>query len=194
MRKILPVGVGAVALIGASALIWQAADPTAVIESSNREAAVSPPISADVSSKQTVPDATASEPFTDDSSTVASQDNRIVEPAAAASLSEATAKATVARFYDRVASRSWEEARSLLDDSLARSLEPNFFYQFANISVDDLRIVQQSPDAINVVVENTYVYLDGTSQREERSYTVEIIDNQPTITDTTFEKIIKTRS
>lgn len=109
-------------------------------------------------------------------------------------LSPNAAKVTISRFYDRVANRSWPSVRTLLSAKVSDDLEPNFFDQFEAVSVDDYRVVSQTPTAIDLVVENTYVYLDGTSQREERNYTVEMVDNRPKITYTSFEKVTKHRS
>ena len=253
-RKLVPAGVGVLALASAGALIWRAVDPVMVTDNREIDAAVSQTVpeasskpqiedsiaprtessdsaspdsaspnsaSSDSESPESVlpsSEATNSEilskivsPDIDYSESVEpeqiedlaasrplpaqpSADGRVIEPAEAATLDISTAKSVVSRFYDQVARRSWVGVRSLLNDSLARSLEPPFFYQFSKVTVDDFRIVSQTPDSIDFIVENTYVYLDGTSQREERSYTVEIVDNQPTITATAFEAVIKDRS
>ena len=110
-----------------------------------------------------------------------------------AALTTTAAKATVGRFYDYVADRSWVAVRSVLNDKLDQSLEPAFFYRFKDVSVEKMRVVNQTPEAIDLMVENTYVYLDGSYQREERSYTVQMVNNQPTIVETAFEEVIKDR-
>ena len=93
-----------------------------------------------------------------------------------------------------MARRAWDTVRSFLNDDLARSLEPNFFYQFTKVSVENLRVVSQTPDSIDLMVQNTYcirrllyVYPDGSSQQE-------IVNNQPTIVDTDFVEVTKDRS
>lgn len=81
-----------------------------------------------------------------------------------------------------------------MSDRLAQQLEPNFFYQFQNVSAENFRIVDQSPEAIDLVVQNTYVYPDGSYQQEERSYTIQAVNNRPTIVDTAFVEVLKDRS
>ena len=111
----------------------------------------------------------------------------------AIALAPEAAKSTVNRFYDFVASRSWESARSLLSDDMAARLEPDFFYQFQDVSVENVRIVNQSPDAADLLIQNTYVYLDGSFQQEERNYTVQMVNNQPKIVDTAFVEVTRGR-
>ena len=111
----------------------------------------------------------------------------------ASTLTSESATATVNSFYDNVSSRSWDAVRSLLSEDLAQQLEPNFFYQFQDVSVENLRILNQTSEAVDLVVQNTYVYLDGSFQQEERSYTVQMIDNRPTIVDTAFLEVTKDR-
>ena len=109
-------------------------------------------------------------------------------------LTSESATATVNSFYDYVSTRSWDAVRSLLSEELAQQLEPNFFYQFQDVSVENLRIKNRTADTIDLVVQNTYVYLDGSFQQEERNYTVKMIGNQPTIVDTSFVEVLKDRS
>ena len=114
--------------------------------------------------------------------------------ASASTLTSESATATVNSFYDNVSSRSWDTVRSLLSEDLAQQLEPNFFYQFQDVSVENLRIQNQTSEAVDLVVQNTYVYLDGSFQQEERSYTIQMIGDRPTIVDTAFLEVTKDRS
>ena len=111
----------------------------------------------------------------------------------AIALAPEAAKATVDRFYEFVSTRSWEAARSLLSADMSQKLEPNFFYQFQDVSVENMRVVSQTPELADLMVQNTYIYLDGSYQQEERSYTVQMVDNQPTIVDTAFIEVIRDR-
>ena len=109
-------------------------------------------------------------------------------------LAPEAAKTTVIQFYNFVASRSWDSARSLLSKNMAERLEPDFFYQFQDVSVENMRVVNQTPELADLIVQNTYVYLDGSYQQEERNYTVQMINNQPTIVDTAFVEVIRDRN
>ena len=111
-----------------------------------------------------------------------------------ADLNPESAKQLVLSFYEAVADRSWERVRALLNDKLSRSLEPRFFEQFYSVSVENMRVVNQTPDSIDLMVQNTYVYRDGSVQQEERSYTVALVSDRPTIVETAFEAVIRDRS
>lgn len=112
----------------------------------------------------------------------------------ATALAPEAAEATVNRFYDFVSSRSWDSARSLLSEQMAAQLEPDFFAQFQDVSVENMRVVSQTPEVADLVVQNTYVYLDGSYQQEERNYRVKLVDSRPMIVDTAFIEVIRDRN
>lgn len=211
-RAVLPVGVGILALLGISTFwVWRMPNPTAVSErdrSASNNAALSKP-SADVLkdakteaalSDQSAKSAGDSQTdFNGSSAAIApnatTADNEaIATPSSTIALAPEAAKATVNRFYGFVAGRSWDSARSLLSDNMSQRLEPDFFDQFQNVSVENLRVVNQTPETADLVVQNTYVYPDGSSQQEDRNYTVQMVGNQPMIVDTAFVEVVKDRS
>ena len=106
-------------------------------------------------------------------------------------LTPAAAEATVAALYSDVSSQDWDGARSQFGDALAAQFDPGFFAQFDRVSVENLRVTGQTADAIELLGENTYVYADGSTQREERTFTVELRDGQPRIVASSFKGVLQ---
>jgi serine/threonine-protein kinase len=90
-----------------------------------------------------------------------------------------------------VSSQDWDGARSQFGDALAEQFDPGFFAQFDQVSVENLRVTGQTADAIELLGENTYVYTDGSTQREERTFTVEMRDGQARIVASSFKGVLQ---
>ncbi len=108
-------------------------------------------------------------------------------------LSTGAAQATVASLYSHVSNKSWDAARSQFGGSLAQQFDPGFFARFDRVSVENLRVTGQTADTVELVGENTYVYPDGSTQREERSFTVRMEDGQPRIVASNFRGVLQAR-
>ncbi|WP_017299955.1 serine/threonine-protein kinase [Nodosilinea nodulosa] len=114
-------------------------------------------------------------------------------PAPKSELTPQAAQATIATLYSAVSNQNWDAARSQFSGPLAQQFDPGFFAQFDHVSVENLRVTGQTADAVQLVGENTYVYPDGSTQREERTFTVEMSDGQPRITASSFRGVLKAR-
>lgn len=77
--------------------------------------------------------------------------------------------------------------------SLAQQFDPGFFQQFQRVTVENLRITSQTADTIEFLGQNTYLYPDGSSQQEDRTFTVQLIDGQPRIIASDFVRVTKAR-
>lgn len=108
-------------------------------------------------------------------------------------LTPAAAQATVSALYSHVSNQAWDAARSQFGGSLAQQFDPGFFAQFDRVSVENLRVTGQTADTINFLGENTYYYPDGSTQREARSFTVQMSDGQPRIVASDFRAVLKAR-
>ncbi|PSN15657.1 serine/threonine protein kinase [filamentous cyanobacterium CCT1] len=114
-------------------------------------------------------------------------------PESGVELTTGAAQATVASLYSHVSNKSWDAARSQFSGPLAQQFDPGFFAQFDRVSVENLRVTGQTADTIEFVGENTYVYPDGSTQREERSFTVQLQDGQPRIVGSSFRGVLQSR-
>lgn len=119
----------------------------------------------------------------------------IPEPSeeASAELTPAAAQTVVTSFYDYLSSQSWEAARSQTGGALAQQFDPGFFEQFDQVSVENLQIIEQTPERIEFLGQNTYVYSDGSIQIEERTFTVRPVDGQPRIVESEFRGVTQSR-
>jgi eukaryotic-like serine/threonine-protein kinase len=105
-----------------------------------------------------------------------------------------SAQNTVESFYRYISNKDLDAAHSLFGGKLVQQFEPSFYQQFQQVTVKKLRIINQSTENASLIGQNTYFYLDGSTQQEERSYLVEMINGQPYITDSSFIRVIKARS
>ena len=51
----------------------------------------------------------------------------------------------------------------------------------------------QTPKSIEFLGQNTYVYSDGSMQKEERTFQVQLVDGQPRIVDSAFVRVTQSR-
>ncbi|MEM6427385.1 MAG: hypothetical protein AAF728_19840, partial [Cyanobacteria bacterium P01_D01_bin.128] len=114
-------------------------------------------------------------------------------PPETTTLSPAIAQGTVSSFYNQVSNQAWEAARDSISGPLAQQFDPGFFEQFQRVSVDNLRVTQQTANGIELLGENTYIYPDGSTQREARTFTVELVEGQPRIVGSQFVRVIQAR-
>ena len=109
------------------------------------------------------------------------------------SLSLTAAQTAIVEFYSHISNQSWDAARAKTGGTLAQQFDPGFFQQFQQVSVDNLQSQNQTPDTIDLVGQNTYVYSDGSTQQEERTFTVQLINGTPRIVDSRFVRVTKSR-
>ncbi len=108
-------------------------------------------------------------------------------------IDEGEAISTVEALYTQLSQRNYAAARSMYGPQLAAIFEPGFFEQFTRVTVDNLSITSRTNKSINFVGDNTYVWPDGSTQRERRSFTVRQVDGRPLITASEFIKVIYSR-
>jgi serine/threonine protein kinase len=103
------------------------------------------------------------------------------------------AQTTVASFYNHVTNQALGQAQALTGGALAQQFDPNFFNQFQQVSVENLRVTTQSAETVELIGKNTYYYPDGSTQEEERTFTVQMVDQEPRIVGSAFVRVIKAR-
>ena len=99
----------------------------------------------------------------------------------------------ITRLYDLLSQKSFAEAELLYNPQLAYQFNSNFFSQFQRVTVENLRITSKTQNSISFIGQNTYIWLDGSTQKESRSYTVESFDGHLKITASKFIKVAKFR-
>lgn len=108
-------------------------------------------------------------------------------------LSPAAAQSVVGDFYSRISDGQLGAARDMLAGRQASSFSPDFFEKFTEVSVDGLRVTGQGENSVELLGRNIYVYRDGSTQHEERTFTVELVDGQPRIVESQFVRVTKSR-
>ena len=103
------------------------------------------------------------------------------------------AKEVILNLYSHLSNKAWSDAINLHTSEVSFLFDPNFFKQFDKVTVEKLSIASRSDNFINFVGTNTYFYPDGSIQMEERSYTVQLINNIPLISASNFLRVIKSR-
>lgn len=85
--------------------------------------------------------------------------------------------------------------KSYMTGSAEIFYDPIFLSQFHRISISDLQVTSRSGSFVNLNGVITFVYKDGTTQRETRSFTVQLINSAfPFVTATEFIAVTKERS
>lgn len=107
---------------------------------------------------------------------------------------EQAAIVLIQNLYQALSAKNWAEAAKAYTPAMQAQFDPTFFAQFTRVTVYDLRLMEQTPDRLELIGRNTYFYLDGTTQEEERSYTVVWQDGRPLIADSRFLRVLKPRS
>ncbi|WP_242027702.1 serine/threonine-protein kinase [Cyanobacterium aponinum] len=95
--------------------------------------------------------------------------------------------------YYLLSEKDFNSAQNLYSYTLEQKFNSDFFSQFKRVTVENLQVTSKTPASINFVGYNTYIYYDGSTQREQRSYSIRKIDGVPTITSSEFIKVTKFR-
>ncbi|MEM9009554.1 MAG: serine/threonine-protein kinase [Cyanobacteria bacterium P01_F01_bin.86] len=99
----------------------------------------------------------------------------------------------VETFYNHLSNKDWTAARASFGDELAQQFRPAFFEKFQQVTVENLRVTNQTTETVDLIGENVYLYPDDSTQREERTFTLQLIDGQPRIVESAFVRITKRR-
>jgi serine/threonine-protein kinase len=108
-------------------------------------------------------------------------------------IGEGQAISLIENLYYHLSEKNFNAAVSLYSPQLASQFRSSFFEQFTRVTVEDLQVTSRTENSLNLIGKNTYVWTDGSTQRESRSYTVRNIDGELKITSSEFIKVIKFR-
>ncbi len=109
-------------------------------------------------------------------------------------LNGALATNRVQSFYTAVSAKDWATAEAFFGPELANQFDPEFFGQFERVTVENLRVINQTDSLISLEGENTYYYPDGSIQREERTFTFKFVDGDPKIVESNFVRVLQFRN
>ncbi len=106
---------------------------------------------------------------------------------------EQEAIALIENLYQALSAKDWTQARLAHTAAMQSQFDPAFFAQFERVTVQDLRLTERTGSQWQFLGRNTYVYPNGQTQEEERSYTVIWQNGQPRISDSRFVRVTQSR-
>jgi hypothetical protein len=101
--------------------------------------------------------------------------------------------ATVQQLYSDLSNGNGEAARQLIGGGAADQFDPAFFNQFQRVSGSDLREIGRSGAVVSLQGVVTFVYPDGSTQSESRSFVVDTATQPALITASGFNQVLKAR-
>ena len=104
-----------------------------------------------------------------------------------------SAIATVQQLYSDLSNGNGEAARQLLGGGAADQFDLAFFSQFQRVGVSDLREIGRSGALVSLQGVVTFMYPDGSSQSESRSFVVDTATQPALITASGFNQVLKAR-
>ena len=105
------------------------------------------------------------------------------------------AVAAVTRAVDYMSSGNAQNAERFLAGPALRNYQPSFFGKFSRVTVTDLKVTGTSGSHVNLKGTMTFVYKDGSIQKESRSFTVLTQRNgSGLLVATEFDRVLKSRS
>jgi hypothetical protein len=118
-----------------------------------------------------------------------------VEPAAPAAppLAMERAISSVANLYSELSAGDRAGAAQRLSRAVADQFDPTFFAQFAQVDVSNLQVIGRSGSELDLQGDVTFLYPDGSRQRETRTYRVDTSLDPPRITSSAFGRMISPR-
>ncbi|MFM7676701.1 MAG: hypothetical protein ACKO5F_14235 [Synechococcus sp.] len=126
------------------------------------------------------------------------------EPPAVPQLPEATptdseaavaqAISSVQALYAALGRREFEQARQFFAGEAADQFDPAFFEQFQRVEVSNLESRGSNGTSVTLQGVLTFVYPDGSSQSETRTFTVDTATSPALITGSAFGRVLQPRS
>jgi hypothetical protein len=104
------------------------------------------------------------------------------------------AVATVQELYRAISQRDASGARQRVGSSAADQFEPSLYESMQRVEVSDLREINRRGSTVELEGVITYVYPDGTSQSESRSFSVDTASTPALVTASGFGQVLKPRS
>lgn len=110
-------------------------------------------------------------------------------------MTDGRAVGVIENLYAALSAGQWTEAQQYHAPNTRDQFDPQFFAKFQRVTISDLKIASRTSDSLNLIGTNTFVWPDGSIQREERSFTVTPgPGGQPIITSSEFMRVLKPRN
>ena len=170
-------GVLLMLLAGVGLVLWQR-------QQSLPLSSASAPVDAPPATGLPVPDSASRQPSTLEA-------NQAEASSPAASLDRAVGG--IQELYSALSAKDFVQARARYGAGVADQFDEGFFRQFERVSVQDLRSTSQTGNTVNLEGLVTFVWPDGTTQTETRTFSVNTSGEPPVITASEFGRVVKPR-
>jgi hypothetical protein len=101
--------------------------------------------------------------------------------------------ASVQGLYRELAAGTAGPPSARLHRAAADQFDPAFFAQFKRVDVGALEVIGRTGSRVALQGVVTWIYPDGSSQRETRSYAVDTANDPPLIVHSAFDRVINPR-
>jgi serine/threonine protein kinase, bacterial len=108
-------------------------------------------------------------------------------------VAEGEAISLLEKLYVDLSRKDYDAAKSAFTEPLVHTFSASFFNQFKRVSIENLQISSRTDSSINFIGDNTYIWPDGSTQREQRSFAVRNINGKLLITSSEFIKVLQPR-
>jgi hypothetical protein len=95
--------------------------------------------------------------------------------------------------YQTLSSKDFERSRNFYGAGAADQFDAAFFSQFDRVTVSDLRLTSEVGTTLNLEGVISFIYPDGSLQKETRSFSVDTSTSPAQITSSEFGKVVKPR-
>ena len=100
---------------------------------------------------------------------------------------------SVHALYRELSAGNYAAAAQHFAPAVADQFDPSFFAQFERVDVEGLEVVSRTGSRLDLRGMVTFVYPDGSSQLETRTYRVDIDNDPPLIIRSAFGRVIRPR-
>lgn len=101
---------------------------------------------------------------------------------------------TVESLYQALSRQDFTAARALFAGAAADQFDPAFFRQFTRVEVADLQPTARSAASITLDGVVSFHYLDGSIQKESRTFTLDTNSDPPRVVASAFGTVVRPRS
>ncbi|KZR70217.1 hypothetical protein [Prochlorococcus sp. MIT 1303] len=100
----------------------------------------------------------------------------------------------IQEWVDAMSNNDTQRASKYMTGAAERMYDPEFFRQFERVNVSNLNVDSVSGSFINLSGIMTFVYPDGSVQKETRTFTIYSKDGSTVVTNTEFGKVVDPRN
>jgi hypothetical protein len=108
-------------------------------------------------------------------------------------VAEGEAISLLEKLYVDLSRKDYDAAKTAFTEPLVHTFSASFFNQFKRVSIENLQISSRTDSSINFIGDNTYIWPDGSTQREQRSFAVRNINGKLLVTSSEFIKVLQPR-